>query len=134
MSDTPNTVTTLNGLFKTVYADKLLDLIPDFGILQKYIGFEGADKETGNFYAQPVALSQEAGFTYLGTSGDVASLGDAIRGQTKEAQVYGSELVLRSQISYGALARASKSGVKAFKRASSFLVEGMNNAARKRVE
>jgi hypothetical protein len=52
----------------------------------------------------------------------------------KEAQVYGSELILRSQISYAALSRASKAGAKAFKRASAWLVDGMNNAARKRLE
>jgi hypothetical protein len=52
----------------------------------------------------------------------------------KEAQVYGTQMVLRSQVSYMALSRASKSGAKAFKRASAQLVEGMNNSIRKRLE
>lgn len=129
-----NTVASLNGLFRTVYADKLLDLVPDFAILQKRIGFTGADKETGSFYAQPVNLSHEAGFTYAGTAGGVSALSAAINGVMKEAQVYGSEMVLRSQISYTALSRASSKGPKAFKRASAWKIEDMNNSMRKRQE
>lgn len=129
-----NTVSTLNGLFKVVYADKLLDLVPDFAVLQKRIEFVGAEKETGAYYAQPVNLSQEQGFTYGGTAGSAFALNSAVNGTMKEAQVYGSELYLRSQISLGALSRASKAGAKAFKRASAWKVEDMNNSMRKRVE
>lgn len=129
-----NTVSTLNGLFKVVYADKLLDLVPDFAILQKLVEFVPSDKETGNYYAQPVNLAQEGGFTYLGESGGVATLVTPIAGTMKEAQVKGTEVNLRAQLSYGALARASKQGEKAFKRASSWKIEDMNNATRKRLE
>lgn len=131
---TANDVTQLNGLFKTVYADKLENLIPDFAILQKKIEFVGAEKETGAFYAQPVALASEAGFTYNGEAGTVVALNAAVAGQTKEAQVKGSEMILRSQLGYIALARASKQGAKAFKRASAFKVEDMNSSIRKRLE
>lgn len=127
-------VAALNGLFKTVYADKLLDLVPDFAVLQKKIPFSPADKETGAFYAQPINLASEAGFTYNGTAGTIVTLNAAVSGQMKEAQVYGSELVLRAQLSYVALSRASKAGPKAFKRASAWKVEDMNNAMRKRLE
>lgn len=134
MADAPNTFATLNGLFKTVYADKLLDLIPDFAILQKKIDFSPADKETGNYYAQPVVLSSEAGFTYNGDAGTIVTLNDAVAGVTKEAQVKGSELILKTQMGYAALSRASKQGPKAFKRLSSWKVEDMNSATRKRIE
>lgn len=130
-----NSVSTLNGLFKTVYADKLIDLIPDYAILQKRIDFVSAEKETGAYYAQPVVLSAEAGFTYNGSAGATnSSLNDAIAGQMKEAQVYGSELILRSRLNYMALSRAASAGARAFKRASSFKVEDMNNSMRKRLE
>jgi hypothetical protein len=129
-----NNVESLNGLFKTVYADKLIDLIPDYAVLQKRIDFVSAEKETGAFYAQPVVLSHESGFTYNGTAGGVAALNAQKAGAMKEAQIYGSELILRSQLSYTALSRAASSGARAFKRASSFKVEDMNNAARKRLE
>lgn len=134
MADAPNTVSTLNGLFKTVYAEKLIDLVPDYAILQKKVDFVSAEKETGNFYAQPVNLSHEAGFTYNGESGAVVTLNDAKAGAMKEAQVKGTELILRSQLSYTALSRASKQGPKAFRRASAWKVEDMNNSTRKRLE
>lgn len=129
-----NTVSTLNGLFKVVYADKLEDLVPDYAVLQKRVEFVGADKELGNYYAQPVNLAHEAGFTYNGEAGGVTTLNAAVNGTLKEAQVKGTEIILRSQLSYGALARASKAGPKAFKRASGWKVEDMNNSARKRLE
>ncbi len=129
-----NTVATLDGLFKKVFSDKLGDLIPDFAILQKKIEWVAAEKELGAFYAQPVALSAEAGFSYLGTAGGVTALQAAANGVMKEAQIYGSELVLRSQLSYASLSRAAKSGEGAFKRASAFKVMDMNDSMRKRLE
>jgi hypothetical protein len=135
VADAPNTFSTLNGLFKINYADKLLDLVPDFAILQKKIDFAPAGKgELGNFYAQPVNLSQEGGFTYNGEAGTVVTLNDAINGVMKEAQVKGSELILRAQLSYTALSRAATQGARAFKRASSWKVLDMNNSMRKRLE
>ena len=140
MADAPNTVSTLNGLFKTVYAKQLEDLVPDFAILQSKVKFEG-DSELGSLYAQPVNLSHEAGFTYGGETGAdstgllALSLNDAVAGSMKEAQVKGSELVLRSQILYKALAAASSTkNEKAFRKATGWKVEDMNNSMRKRLE
>ncbi len=133
MSNAPNTVTTLNGLFKTVYADKLLDLVPDFAILQKRVSFSG-EKKLGAYYAQPVNLAQECGFTYVGTTDAVADLGDAVAGAMKEAQVYSSELILRAQLSYKALSHSLNGSASAFKKATAWKVEDMNNSMRKRIE
>jgi hypothetical protein len=134
MADAANTVATLTGLFKVVYADKLQDLVPDFAILQKRFGFTQGDKALGSLYAQPVNLSHEAGFTYNGEAGAVADLNDAVNGVMKEAQIKGSEVILRSQLSYTALARAASQGQRAFKKASAWKVEDMNNSTRKRLE
>src|SRR5688572_26790587 len=133
---TVNDLTQLDGLFKTVYADKLLDLVPDFAILQKRVEFTSADKEQGDHYEQPVALSQEGGFTYLGETDTLvgSDLNAAVAGTMKPALVKGSQLLLRGQLSYLALARASKKGAKAFQRASAWKVQDMNNATRKRIE
>jgi len=43
-----NTVGSLNGFFKEVYADKLQDLLPDGVILLKEIKFNGKDRAPGN--------------------------------------------------------------------------------------
>lgn len=44
---TPNTVTTLNGLFKEIYADKIENLIPDGVKLLKLVPYVEAAKEIG---------------------------------------------------------------------------------------
>lgn len=129
-----NTVASLDGLFKVVYADKLLDLIPNFALLQKLVAFSPADKETGDFYAQPVVLAHEAGFTYLGSSGGAGNLKDAQNGVMKEAQVQGSEMNLRARLAAAALTRAAQKGQQAFERLSRWKVEDMNHAFRKRLE
>lgn len=54
---TSNTTTTLNGLFKQVYADKLERLIPDGVKLYKMIPFVAKDKQPGNKYNQPVEFA-----------------------------------------------------------------------------
>jgi hypothetical protein len=124
---------TLNGLFKQVFADKLLPLVPEFAILQKLVSFADAEK-VGRYYSQPVVVSSEAGFTYLGISGAVSSLNNPLAGQIQEAQVYPSELNLRAQLSYASLTRAAEKGPRAFERESKFKVEDMNGAVRKRLE
>jgi hypothetical protein len=48
-----NTLTTLNGLFKEVYASKLENLIPDGVILLNMIPFVKKDAQPGNLYHQP---------------------------------------------------------------------------------
>lgn len=45
-----NTVGTLNGLFKEVYADKLQELIPDGVKLMKEIKFNSKNKQPGNLF------------------------------------------------------------------------------------
>ena len=134
MANAPNTVDTLNGLFKTQYAPDLNDLIPQHAILQQKIQYVPADKQNGAFYAVPTVLRQSQGVTYLGDSGNVADLNDAINALMREAQVKGSELNLRGQLSYKALSQASTAGARAFKKASSWLVEDMANSMFTRLE
>lgn len=47
---TANTVETLNGLFKEVYAKELENLIPDGVKLLNKIDFAQRDQQPGNFY------------------------------------------------------------------------------------
>jgi len=133
-TDGANTVGTLNGLFKTQYAPDLNDLIPQHAILQQKIKYVPADKQNGAFYAVPCVLRQSQGVTYLGESGGVGDLNDAINALMREAQVKGSELNLRGQLSYKALSQASTAGARAFKKASSWLVEDMANSMFSRLE
>lgn len=128
-----NTFTNMQSLFKKVYADKLLNLVPNFAILQQRVGFDSAVK-LGDLYEQPVALASESGFTYNGENGTVVSLTAPNNGTVKSAQVRGSELILRAQLSYLAITRAAEAGEKAFKKATAYKIEDMNDSMRKRLE
>ena len=134
MANEANDVSTLNGLFKTQYAPDLNDLIPQHAILQQKIKYVPADKQNGAFYAVPCVLQSNQGVSYLGESGGVETLNDAINAIMKEAQVKGSELNIRGQLSYKALSQAATAGARAFKKSSSWLVEDMANVSFTRLE
>jgi hypothetical protein len=51
------TTSTLNGLYKEVYASKIKDLIPESDVLLKMDNFVSKDQREGNLYHQPVLLS-----------------------------------------------------------------------------
>jgi hypothetical protein len=128
-----NNLTTLNGLFKEVYADKLENIIPDGVKLMKMVSFVGKDQQNGSLYHQPVVLGLEHGVTFA-TSGDAFTLNDAVAGTIKDAQVQGTQMVLRSVLSYTAAARAVSGGPKAFESATKFLVANMIRSIARKLE
>jgi hypothetical protein len=129
-----DTVATLDGLFKVQYAPDLNDLIPQFAILNRDIKYVPADKQNGKYYSVPCVLRSNQGVTYLGSAGTVSPLLTPINAVMQEAQVYGSELNIRGQLSYKALSQAASAGARAFKKASSWLVEDMTNVSYTRLE
>jgi hypothetical protein len=88
-----NTLDTLNGLFKEVYAKDLIDLIPDGVKLLSKIPFAKKEQVLGNFYHQPVVLGQEHGVTFAGAGDDAFTLEAPVAGQIKDAQVRGTHFV-----------------------------------------
>ena len=130
---TPNTVSTLNGLFKEVYADQIENLIPDGVKLLKLVSFIESAKEIGNFYHQPVQLSAEQGITYAAADSGAFDLQIAVAAVFKDAQLNGSQMLIRSQMSYEAAARASNDK-KAFVKATSLMIKNMVNSMAKRLE
>ena len=123
----------LDGLFKEVYGDDVISLVPDSAKLVKTIGFVSADKELGNKYHQPVILSNEHGITYAAADAGAFALNSSVALTMKDAQVQGSQMVLRSSMSYDAAARASNSK-KAFVKGTELLVENMLETMTKRLE
>jgi len=97
------------------------------------IPFVQSDKEIGNLYHQPVMLSHEHGVTYAGPNSSAFNLNSAIAAILQDAQIAGSQMLLRSAISYEAAARASNDK-KAFVKATQLMVQNMMNSISKRVE
>jgi hypothetical protein len=130
----PGTLSTMNGLFKEVYASKLENLIPDGVQLLNMIPFVKREAQPGNLYHQPVVLGQEHGVTYASSSDDAFALNNAINGVIKDAQIRGSALVLRSVLGYKAASSATESGPRAFESATKFLVGNMLRSITKKLE
>jgi hypothetical protein len=130
------TVSDLNGLFKDQFHKDIEDLRPQHVILQKdgFISWVPSDKMNGEFYSIPTLLRSNQGVTYLGETGAIGTLKDARSGVMKEAQVKGSEINVRGQISYKALSQAASAGPRAFKKSSAWLVEDLANVAHIRLE
>lgn len=128
-----NTVSTLNGLFKEVYAADIKDLVPSQVKMINMVPFSAGDKQLGNQFNEPVILGLEGGFTYGGTDGEAFALNDIISFPMKNAQVKSAELVLRSAISVGAASR-SVSSKNAFERGTKLLVGNMLKSMYHRLE
>lgn len=111
------TITTaqLDGWYKRVYGPKLENVVPEFAVLRKRIPFKRAQK-IGDSYRFPVKLTRSHGITWNGgaTAGTAFALNSAISMVTKEANVTGSEFVLREQISYGAISRSGTGNDESF--------------------
>jgi hypothetical protein len=125
--------TQLSGLFKEAYGDEIINLIPEQMKILKLVPFVESDKEEGNFYNQPVIVQQEHGFTYAAALAGAFALNNSIAMATQNAKVQGSQLALRSTLSYDAAAKASNSK-KAFVKATELLVENMMESMTKRLE
>jgi hypothetical protein len=124
----------LDGLFKEIYGDTVENLIPEVARITKMVPFEGREKELGDSYHQPVTLSQEQGFTFAANAAGAFALNDHIALTMKDATVNGSQILLRSALSYDAAAKASKGGKKAFKSSSEALIENMVESMAKKLE
>lgn len=128
-----NTLDTLNGLFKVVYANSMEDLIPDGVKLLAKIQFN-KQQSLGKSYLQPVVLGMEHGVTFAGPNEDAFTLNDAVAGQIQEAEVRGSQLVLKSLLGYASASRSAGGDQKAFKSATKFLVQNMLRSVTKKLE
>ncbi len=132
---TPNNeVGTLNGFFKDTYAKKLENLIPDGVKLLNRIPFLPHESQPGNLYNQPVILGLEHGVTFASSTDDAFNLMPAVSGTTKNAEVRGNPLVLRSVLGYSAASRASQGNAQAFEDATKFLVANMLRSVTKKLE
>jgi hypothetical protein len=134
MASSANTLSTLNGLFKEVYAKELENLIPDGVKLINRIPFAKRDSQLGNQYHQPVILGHEHGVTFAGPGEDAFALNAPIAGVIKDATIRGTQMVLRSALGYASASRSVEGGAKAFMQATKFLVANMLRSVTKKLE
>ena len=129
---TTNTPTTMAGLFKQVYGDDVINLLPDSTKLTKAISFKHAES-LGDKFNQPVEVAAEHGITYA-AAGEDPTLEAPTAGESKNAQVEGAQIFARARMTYEVLAKASAAGAKAFQTATANVVRRVVKAAGKRLE
>lgn len=125
------TQTTLTGLFKDVYEDQVVNLVPESSILQKRIKFVANDKREGRVLHQPVLLSLPSGLTF--GVGAVA-LNNPIASTMGDAQITGAGMTLADRITYDVAAKASTGGVRAFVEATELIVDALTQSMSKFIE
>lgn len=120
----------LNGYYKRVYGDKQKPL-PEFAILQEMFPYKRRAK-TGLYFEEVVFVKRSQGVTVAGTgvAGTAYALNDNIPLQTANAQIAGTEIIMREQIGYGAIAAAEGAGVTAFGSSFDEVVLGIEEAHR----
>lgn len=123
----------LTGLFKEVYGDSIINLIPPSAKLVKQVPFVEREKELGNLYHQPVVVTYSHGVTYAAANAGAFTLKSTVAMSMQDAQVNAPQILLREALAYDAAAKASR-GPKAFVAATELLVETMMESAQKRLE
>ncbi len=131
---TANTTTTLEGIFKRVYDNKVRFIYPNGVRVIKDVPFRGGDKRPGESFNAAITLVFENGMTYLAPAAGVQPLLAAAVGEPKRANVDGFQMILRSQVDYEAIAKASTAGPRAFVQSTKHIVANMANSFRKRQE
>lgn len=128
-------VENLNTLAKEVFGDAgVPDLVPNMTKVQQLIPFSKKDM-LGLKFAQTVRLAYPTGFTHAkgdGTAG-AFSFQDSIGGTQARAELTGSQILLRDQMSYEDAAKCTGSK-EAFKDGTKYFFEGLQSSVRKRLE
>src|SRR6185436_10255180 len=125
------TQTTLTGLFKDVYEDKIVNLVPESSVNQKRIKFVENDKREGRLLHQPVLLALPTGMTF--GVGAVA-LNNPVASTMGDAQIQGAGMTLADRITYDVAAKAASGGARAFVEATELIVDALTQSMSKFIE
>lgn len=123
---------TLTGFFKDLYGEQV-KVIPEIAKFQKDIKFVEASKQAGGEFVNNVILTQEHGVSYLAANAGLSGLNDRVPMVTGKASVLGSNMLIRSGISYEDAERAS-GDKKAFASLVPMIIENMTESLSKRLE
>lgn len=110
----------VENLFKTVFADGVVDLVPKDQELSKAIPFSQKQK-VGQQYVEAVALTAETGITFT-SSNTAVELNSARAGTVAQAAVIPFVSVLPSILPYQSITRSAGGGVQAFYDATKWIV------------
>lgn len=134
MADEVNSVaTSLNGLTKTKFAEKILDRIPEAVKFFSKLGMR-TNGNLGKKYEQPVEMVLPQGMTYAAPNAGAFDIEDMIPGQMETAMVDANQFLFADALDYESEAKAKKSGSEAYESAVGRVVKRAMKAFTKRVE
>lgn len=123
MANVPESVSTLGGQLKVQYAKSMKELVAEDNYLLDNIDFVEKMRQEGNFYQQPVVLSLPTNPTWVTTGAATPpTLNPISPSQVQPAEISGSGLVHRDQITYDMIAKASNGQNKAFVEAVTYVL------------
>lgn len=123
MANVPESVSTLSGQLKTQYSKSMKELVAEDNYFLDNIDFVEKMRQEGNFYQQPVVLTLPTNPTWVTTgSATPPTLNPISPSQVEPAQISGSGLVHRDQITYDMIAKASNGQNKAFVEAVTYVL------------
>lgn len=128
-----NDTSTFKGFLKTRYAKNLINTIPLNFVAQRDWMFKPS-KRIGKEYHQAVRVKYENGATYSRAGQGAFTLNVAQSGLIEEAKVDAFQFMLKSQIDYETLHRATEKGELAYGSAGDELLRNMSQSSRKREE
>lgn len=131
MASSFETQATLTGLFKDVYEDKIINLVPESSVLQKRIKFVENDKREGRLLHQPVLLALPSGMTF---GVGAVPLVNPVASTMGDAQIAGAGMTLADRITYDVAAKAASGGVRAFVEATELVVDALTQSMSKFIE
>ena len=126
--------TTLDGIYKQLYAKDLANLIPACALLYKEVGFSEKAAELGGSYNQPVILGAEQGFSYFAPDTSVPTLTGSVDMTVRNAKVDGFQIAGQSSMTVEAAMRATSKGPAAFEDAVGMQMRNLKESAVKRHE
>jgi hypothetical protein len=120
-------MTDIQGWYKTSYADKMRDLIPDNTYYAREAKPLKEDKQPGGEYKLSVTLTSEEGVTLAGPNAGAFALNAPISMSSDFASISGSQFLLRSALDYESIMNSKNKN--AFIKASKGQVKNMVKSA-----
>lgn len=133
-----NQQSTLVGLFKEVYGERIVEAWGFMAKLANSVSFVPKDVQNGNLYHQPVDVQFEHGLSAAGPGSVNGLAGQPIflspsAGQMQDAQIAGSQIIGRSSVAYESIARSANSKA-SFQSATETIVRRLSMAVLKDLE
>lgn len=125
--------TDVPGLFKEVYANDIINIVPNGAVGTRMFPFEKAQASYGAKYVQPFIISDEQGFTYATAGSGAFAINTDVPMTTVKAEVEGTQILLQYAIDYETAAR-SQGDRNAFKSATKMQVANAMNSFTRRLE